>query len=168
VKFKFPDEWPWLGVLDENGATKLAFPGVRGPAEFVPRLEQARALVGTPLLDWDQTNDLVARLIAAKQNEEQSWIDDAYDEYVVIREKAPDGPLRVRADNGLRRIAARARAAVLGARDLATNEEGVRAAIEALETEIEAFRDTPYEADLRAVRDRLETTGEFPEVRAKD
>ena len=109
VKFKFPEEWPWFGVLDESGTTRLAFPGVRGPGEFVPRLDEAAGLVGSPLLEWDQLNDLVARLLAARENEDQGWLDDAHDEYVVIRENAPEGPLRVRARNGLRRIAGRAR-----------------------------------------------------------
>jgi Thioredoxin-like len=157
--------WPWSGVLDADGKVVLAFPGLLCPPTFMPRADESLRLAGEATHTWKEVNTLVAALLAAIEDENGGWLGDAHGGYYTLLAENPTGPIRVEAEQGLRRIAQRARVALLGARDLSESEAGVQAALAALETEIVTFAGTPYAKDLAAVRRSIEAHSRFPDLR---
>ncbi len=157
--------WPWLGVLDPDGATVLAFPGTRNASGLLEHLRKAGELVHLRPRPWKEVAALVRRLAAARGAEEEGRYGTALAGYRALdRENAP-GPIRAAARGGRRRVALRARDALLAAKDMAETPEGVPAAVEALDEAIASFRDTPFAGDLRSVRETLARTGRFPRLR---
>ncbi len=155
---------PWFGTLDSAGGEMYAFPGVSEAGAFVESLRSARDLVRAPSLSWGRLNTLVARLLAARQNEQaEEWLCDADAEYRALSMECPAGPLRDAAVQGRLRLERRAHQAFVGAKILADKGERA-AAMAALDREIELFDDTPYAADFRAAQTYLRQHGRFPDL----
>jgi hypothetical protein len=152
--------FPWLGALDADGRVILSFPGGRGPADFADRLREAANLVGPPVLLWEEVHAVSRRLSEGLAAVEAGRFADAYRRLAPVAEDFPAAAPGRAASRGLARIATGARAAVLTASRLPPAE-----ALGSLRAAEAAFADTPFAADLAALRERLAATGRFPDFR---
>jgi hypothetical protein len=156
--------WPWFGIVDSEGAVVLSFPGEQTPGDFAEHLKRATEMVGPSVMTWEMMNDLALRLEAARGAEKAGRKGEAYAAYTALGAETRPGVFGPPARNGSVRMAQEARRALVRARDLARSPPGAPAALAELDRAIEEFQGSPLATDLRTVRSRLETSGEFPTI----
>ena len=111
---------------------------------------------------------LAGRLAAARKLEDEGRLGRAHVAFAELADDADGGVFTERAAHGVTRSTQAARRALVRARDLAGSPPGVPAALAELERAETTFGGSPLAEDFRAVRERTEATGAFPEVRPAD
>ncbi len=164
--------WPifLLFTVDEAGERRVhAFGDYHEAKELAALLTQAAAksapaVAGKPL-DWDATNRLAAELLAAEKATDAAAQAAAY---AKVSSADPAGGLGAVARARIAKQRESARLALEAAREIATRggAHGAVDAVRALDDALPRFAGTPYEGDLRRVRDRLARDGKFPDLLA--
>jgi hypothetical protein len=161
---KAREGWPWLGALDADGQTILAFPGVRGPADFSDSMREAAKRAGPTPFAWERLNELRRRLEEADRAFRAEDLAAARDAYLALAADETAGVFREAGKYGVDRIGMQAYKALTVARELAARKGGSDTAILTLDGEIRRFAGSPYAEDLRKVRRHLQSTGRFPRL----
>jgi len=112
---------------------------------------------------WDDLRSLARTFERGRSDEDQGRLAGAQDSYSTLAAGESE-VYRQLGTSGLARISADARSALLRAAEAA--EASPDAAADLLRRAVERYAGTEYAADLRAVLERLETSGRFPRLRS--
>ncbi|MSR62710.1 MAG: hypothetical protein EXS08_09745 [Planctomycetes bacterium] len=157
--------YPFLEMWRDDGRTTHSLARNPDPAIFVESLhdglEKSDAAGEQP--PWEELRGAMRRFLDARGDELGGELAVAEREFRALAADARTPPeLATRAEEGLRRLAANARALLLEARATAAGD--VDGARRLLELGLERYRDTSYAIDLEAALRRLEHDGRFPEL----
>lgn len=154
--------YPLFEVWNESGEIVHAFAGVHDVASFVANLATGveRATAGRELASWEELRGQARAYDEALTNEQAGSLGRAQRTFAALERDGSSNALVAAARDGVARISAAARVALLHARELsATDVDGAGAE---LSKAARRFAGSPYAADLEAARTRLVRDGRFP------
>jgi len=157
--------YPFLEMWRDDGRTTHSLARNPDPAVFVESLhdglEKSDATGEQP--PWEDLREIARRFVDARSSELAGDLAAAERGFRALAHEArAPREIAARADEGLARLAANARAFLLEARDTASGD--VDGARRLLEQGLERYRGTSYAKDLEAALRRLERDGRFPEL----
>ncbi len=152
--------WPFLGAFAPDGTQLAAFPGFLSSEQLQTNLRDAveKAELGGAV-PWTRARALAARLDVGVAAFDGGELGKAYREYAALVTDDADGAFGAAASRGMIAIGAAARVSLMEARELSTEAAAAR-----LDDDAARFADTPFAADLSAVREALRTSGRFPQL----
>jgi hypothetical protein len=156
---------PSFAVYTPAGARESLFAGALSVSELSTRLEVEAAMqvdVHGASPSWQTVRALAGDLAAAEEERDPARRRATWERTAAAD---PTGPLGGYARARLRGEKEAARQALLAAKEAASSS-GAAAALARLDEAIRHAAGSPYEADLRAVRERVEETGTFPALEA--
>ncbi len=160
--------YPFLEVWDPEQGAVYQFPGSTQPHALREQLEQGlweRQAESDPP-SWDDVRRAVTLYERARSAEEEERYGEAHAAYAKLGKESPGRIFEDAARDGLARLAARAREALLAGR--AAAREDVERAEDLLREAVVRFDGTPFAPDLAEVLERLRSTGRFPDLQAPD
>jgi len=160
--------YPFLEMWRDDGRTTHSLTRSPDPTTFLESLhdglDESGATGEQP--PWDEIRSVARRLVAARTAELEGRLADAEHGFRELAGgRAPDA-IAVRARAGVRRLSEGARALLLEARAAASSEPAEARRL--LESALERYRSTSFEADLRAALERFERDGRFPDLAEAD
>jgi hypothetical protein len=153
--------YPFLEVWDVDQESCFKLSNAPDPTFFVESMHDGLEAAGATgeVPSWDTVRALCGLFSAAQEGERSGSMAAALERFRNLAGQVSDGIFAELADHGLRRIARDARERLLEARRASPDE-----ARELLRDAAQRFTGTEYGADLRAVLERLERDGRFPEI----
>ncbi len=155
--------WPYLGALDADGGEFAAFPGMSKASTFRRHLDGALTEFGArERRAWGPMRALASRWNDAVQAADAGDAGREWRELDALHSDDAEGPIGRSAATRLAQHDADVRA-VIGDADEAAQADVV-AGLALLDAAIGRWSGTPYEPDLRAIRDALQAEGRFPQL----
>ena len=157
--------YPFLEVWDAGRRPLYSLARRPEPEFFVESMREGlvAAEAEGELATWDELRRFARTFESGRTAEQQGQLCGAQDSYATLA-RADSDLYRDLGTSGLARISAEARSVLLRARETAGSDPDAAAA--ALRAALERYAGTDYAADLRAVLERLESSGRFPRLRS--
>jgi hypothetical protein len=148
--------YPLLEMQDETGAILHTFEGQMSEVDM--QAELTRAVAGLAGPNWKLVHDLARKFLDARAAETSGRQAEALGSFTALAEAKELPRFAAAGDAGLARVATAAARLLTEARDRASEAD----ALARFESGIGSFAGTPFEVDLRAVRDAWRDSGHFP------
>jgi hypothetical protein len=150
--------YPLLELQDDRGEIVRTFGGTMAEVDMQGELASALQDVKAP--KWPKVRELAAAWERAQSDEEAGKLADAAKALEKLAQQKDEPAFAVQGQAGLSDIGVLARRAIEHARQRAeTDPKGARTELDSV---IERFAGTPFEADLRAVAAAWRSGGPFP------
>lgn len=156
--------YPFIEVRDPDQGAIYQFAGSTQPVALREQLEQGlweRQAESDPP-SWDDVRRAVALYERARSAEQEERYGEAQTSYAKLGQTGAGRIFDDAASDGLARIAAQAREALLAGR--AAAREDAERAEQLLREAVARFDGTPFASDLAEVLERLRSTGRFPDL----